>query len=475
MFNKILKNEKINSCAILLLGAYFLCYSVVNIIVAIIYLLNPSFLSFIRNKPVFTMFISIFFDLIVIFWAVNIIKLKYWARYLGIAFACFTLFGLIPIDLSLKLGFLELEPIIVIKMLLYGPFLLWFLTRELIIEKFQTAGINPRVVSFYKILISLIIVISVIVSAFTVIVPKAFVMIKYHEPLFLHKPNVINLEMDQHRTLSQKYIRREIMGNSLLIPYDFALVGLDNSLSKEKLTVFLNDPNSIGKGMIVLDSLNLYEKLINGIQSMHSIKLKKQFLLEKNIYSNSLSSACSILRYYLIPAWQEVFEINAPSFKGFLGIFHYPKVNRSSYRISIYDKNGDFLNVIHMFFDNKAFTMDDALNIVSSLTFVIVDKQDASKYYETGKKLIKSMDFIGAQFAFFNAYYLDNSNIEYAYSLANALHENGSSSNKTVRKILSQIIQINPKYKDTRKLLDNLPQEKENMKSDNKNITKKPS
>lgn len=383
---------------------------------------------------------------------IGILRLKAWARYLIITLMATYIIS-IP-NKGLFWGWQSLGILEALVKILIPLFILWFFIRRKTKKVFETEGAKFKIKSKYGIIISLIVFFTLLFPS-SLLIFKTYRSLKYKEPFFSIKPQIIRLKEINDRDFLDKYRRIELFDVSLLIPKDFIILSFV-SLTKEDFNCILMNKDPTKRAAISLNNMkNVHEAILYKSGIFKQMKFKNAYDFERALHTNNWSPILIFFRKIGTPEGRDfvIGEIDSPRLKGFVRAGCNENGKRWMCILSLYSKDNRVYREAVIVYGEEHFSKNDVYNIISSFNF-LKEKIEASEYYEKGLQALSSEDFITAQFKFANAYYLSPENPEYGYMLAKALFMNGDKrSFHGTQRILKDVLELKPDYEEAKDLL----------------------
>lgn len=388
-------------------------------------------------------------SLIYIICGIGLLKLKYWARY--IIMVLIIIFPIASLNKALIFGNQNLNVIGLLLQIVIVFYILWFFMKGKVKKQFEVKkGVKFILKTRYA---AISIIVLTLLTPAILLIFKVYTSLKYKEPFFVAKPQVIRLQKPEDETLLEKYRRIELFGTSFLIPNDFVIINFSKpSDNFSEWIIFIASPGDSKKRLISLSSKIIYETTPEIYKIMG---FKNAYNFEQAILTNNWSPIFITLRN-ITRLKGDVFkieQINSSKLKGFIKSTYDERQNRCIHEISFYSKDTLSSRGMMIMFNQKYLDRKDILNIISSFTLLEEKERDSDKCYKEGLEFLNSNDFINAQFKFANAYYLSPENPEYGYMLARTLFKNGRKSFYSIKRILEDVLKLGPDYKDARELL----------------------
>lgn len=430
------------------LGLYFKFKNILSILSTVM-----EYFSYWKYLMLSAAPLGMIWSLIYIICGIGLLRLKFWARYIIIVLMLTSI--ITPLNKALIFGSQTLNIIGLLLQIVFVSFILWFFMKEKVKKQFEVEGVKFRLKSKYGAIIGLIIFLTLFTPV-TVLTFKVYALLKYKEPFFIAKPQVIRLQKAEDEALLEKYRRIELFGASLLIPKDFAIIGFSKPPDNlSEWIAFIANPVDSKKGLVSLSSKVIYETTAEMYRVMG---FKNAYDFEQAILTNNWSPIFITLRNVIRPRGKvfKIEQINSPKLKGFIRSSYNKEQNHWIYEVSFYSKDTLASKGMMIMVNEEYLNRKDALNIISSFTLLEEKERGEDKYYKEGLKSLNSNDFIDAQFKFANAYYLSPENPEYGYMLAKALFKNGRKSFYSVKRILEEVLKLEPDYKEARELLETI-------------------
>ncbi len=411
----------------------------------------------------FLFLVGMFYCLIYIICGIGILRLKCWARYVIIVQLVSVIMG--PFNTALLFGKQKLNLNVFLGVIMFS-LVLWFFMRGSIKKQFETEGTRFSLKSKYGVLIYVIIFLTLLTPV-SALIFKVYFTSKWREPLFtvgpeVVAPEIIRLQEVEVSSVSEKHRKVELFNTSLLIPRDFVIISFDkdewlglmgnvnhSGNSKGVIALWLNEKSIFGIGAGIGEAM--------GFQSVHDF--------ERAFHTNNWSPVFMLLRKVgrLRGKLHKLEEIDSPETRGFVKCIR--SENSEFYQCSFHGKEGQGSRELNIMCGGVANSnRGEVLRIVSSLKFLNQQEVEADKYYREGSQFLESGDAIEAQFKFANAYYLCPDNPEHGYVLAKMLFNNGrkddiKSSYRSANRILEDVLELEPDYKDAKELLETIKSE----------------
>lgn len=377
---------------------------------------------------------------------IGIFRLKFWAWYLVIACGIIGILAL-P-NKGFILGWQIYHPLeLAIKIELITLILLFFIHPK-IKEQFLISKNKFKLKSWYATLIGLFLINTLAIPGF-VIGYKVFNFIKNKQPFLVTKPKLVTLDRINKSSWEDKFRKIEIFNLSLVVPKDFVDMIFQKGLNEVFLIDTLNN-----KGFILIEKVPDVDVFTRPVYK--ALRFQNAYQFEEALYSNNWSLILLILRnvYYLsmYGGAPQIGRFETSTIKGFVGCGYRKDQDKWICYCSIYDKFNNGIGGIIFNLEGQDFSQNKILDIISSIQ--IPQKRSPEEYYQEGIQLIEKGDFIGAQFAFFNAYYLRGS-AEVGYMLAKTIlmREKQGFSLIGAKNILKEVLAVKPDYSEAKELL----------------------
>ncbi len=405
-------------------------------------------LSFVKYSPfilslAFLFLIGGIFSIII---GIGLFRLRYWVWYLIIANQIIKIIGLS--NKVFILGWQAYVPAQLVAQIGTIVFILWFFMRPKIRGQFFITEEKFKLKSWYAISIILLLFMTLAIPV-TVIGYKFFNSVKSKQPFLVKKPQLIRLGRKNNSFLENRFKVREIFNFSFLAPADFVLRGFDN-----KTAILALGRQNRDNGFIMVENKPGLD-ITRGVYKVMQFKNTYQF--EEALYSNNWGIILLILREISLPHYGDNTQIrrfDTPAAKGFIKYGYRKDKDQWVYDCSIYDKLNNGLGNILLILKGKDFSPDEMLTRISLIGISKVRKPE--EYYQKGIRLLDEGNYQNAQFAFANAYYYMPKKAEYGYMLAKTLSIDDKFSLNAARRILEDVLQLEPDYIEAKELLESI-------------------